>query len=400
MNKRDFLRKLRTVRSTEREIVPDQAWVLRTRSRLMEQTRNVNVIAPLPVVQRIREATRVFVPTQVMGWMRAPALAAFSILVAVLGGSLASVNASDRSVPGDFLYPVKIAGEQTRLALTQDKADRVRLKAEFVDRRVEEIKTIANAPDKKYPDRLRDAAIGLKRDLDTVKLQLKEVEQESSAQVTAELAKLVDEKIDQVSKELKQVNTEGSQQAKPAVAEAAAQAVQTSVAAVAVLIDARTQPDAKDVISDEDVVNVLREKLLDLQATIDGVTERLRLAVSAEDVLPEQYVSGTLSDDPSTTDVVTTPQLLSAGATLGVVRGLIDENKLNEATQKLADAAKATAQAVAAAEVLLLESAAATSSTPEEIPSGSTSSSDDIVTPTSTSTSTTSSGASTSTPPS
>ena len=189
MSKRDLLRKLRSVRSTERGIVPDQAWVLRTRSRLMEQARIADALSPLPASLRFREAVRTFVPTQVMRWMRTPALAAFSILVAVLGGSLASVNASDRSVPGDFLYPVKIAGEQTRLAFTQDKADRVRLKAEFVDRRVEEIKTIANAPDKKHPDRLRDAAIGLKRDLDTEKLQLKEVEQESSAQVTAELDK-------------------------------------------------------------------------------------------------------------------------------------------------------------------------------------------------------------------
>jgi hypothetical protein len=386
MSKRDLLRKLRSVRSTERGIVPDQAWVLRTRSRLMEQTRHAEALSPLPASLRFREAARTFVPAEVLRWMRTPALAALSILVAVLGGSLAGVNASDRSVPGDFLYPIKIAGEQTRLAFTQDKADRVRLKAEFVDRRVEEIKTIANAPDKKHPDRLRDAAIGLKRDLDTVKLQLKEVEQESSAQVTAELAKLVDEKIDQVSKELKQVNTESSQEAKPAVAEAAAQAVQTSVAAVAVLIDARTQPDAKDVISDEDVAKVLQEKLLDLHASINNAIMRLQLANA--------------TDTSSMTVATATLQLASASATLGEVKALISEQKLNEATQKLADAAKVTAQAVAAAELFLLDSAIGSVSETGTVPSGSASSSGDLVTPTSTSTSSPSPETSTSTPPS
>lgn len=386
MSKRDLLRKLRSVRSTERGIVPDQAWVLRTRSRLMEQTRNADALSPLPASLRFREAARTFVPTEVLRWMRTPALAAFSILITVLGGSLASVSASDRSVPGDFLYPVKIASEQTRLAFTQGKADRVRLKAEFVDRRVEEIKTIVNTPEKKNPDRLREAAMGLKRDLDTVKNQLKEVEQESSAQVTAELAKLVDEKIDQVSKELGEVKTDVSQEAKPAVAEAAAQAVQTSVAAVAVLIEARTQPEAQNVISDEDVAKVLQEKLLDLHTSIEGVTARLQLASA--------------TDTSSMTVATATLQLASASATLGEVKALIDENKLNEATQKLADAAKITAQAVAAAESLIVDSEAGTVPGTEEIPSGSASSSGDLVTPTSTSTSSTSSGTSTSTPPS
>lgn len=386
MSKRDLLRKLRSVRSTERGIVPDQAWVLRTRSRLMEQTRNADALSPLPASLRFREAARTFVPTEVLRWMRTPALAAFSILITVLGGSLASVSASDRSVPGDFLYPVKIASEQTRLAFTQGKADRVRLKAEFVDRRVEEIKTIVNTPEKKNPDRLREAAMGLKRDLDTVKNQLKEVEQESSAQVTAELAKLVDEKIDQVSKELGEVKTDVSQEAKPAVAEAAAQAVQTSVAAVAVLIEARTQPEAQNVISDEDVAKVLQEKLLDLHTSIEGVTARLQLASA--------------TDTSSMTVATATLQLASASATLGEVKALIDENKLNEATQKLADAAKITAQAVAAAELLIVDSEAETVPGTEEIPSGSASSSGDLVTPTSTSTSSTSSGTSTSTPPS
>lgn len=385
MSKRDLLRKLRSVRSTERGIVPDQAWVLRTRARLLEQTRGTEALSPLPASLRIREATRAFVPAQLVRWMRTPALAVASILVAVLGGSLASVNASDRSVPGDFLYPVKIAGEQTRLAFTQGKAERVRLKAEFVDRRVEEIKTIVNTPEKKNPERLREAAMGLKRDLDTVKNQLKEVKQESSPQVTAELAKLVDQKIDQVSKELQEVKTDISTEAKPAVAEAAAQAVQTSVAAVAVLIEARTQPDAQNVISDEDVAQVLRDKLTDLHASIDGVSERLR-AENASGTLSDQSATGTVSFASSSTMVATTTlQLASASATLGEVKVLIDERKLDEATQKLAEAAKAVAQAVAAAELWLAERLAEPAA--EGVTESSASSTEDVLTPTSTTTS-------------
>jgi hypothetical protein len=274
------------------------------------------------------------------------------------------VSASERSVPGDFLYPVKIAGEQTRLALTQGKADRVRLKAEFVDRRVEEIKTIVNTPEKKTSDRLRDAALGLKRDLDTVKNQLKEVKQEASAPVTAELAKLVDRTTEQVSQELKQVKSEVLQQeAKQAVVEAEAQAVQTSVAAVAVLIEAnKTAPSDQTLINDEEVAKVLEGKIEGLRSSIEGSAERL-MAANASGTLSAQTPPNTLS-----MTTTTTPELASASATLSEAKALLSENKLDEATTKLAEAAKATVLAVAAVDQIVASSTTMTATASETSP--------------------------------
>ncbi len=376
MSKRDLLRKLRSVRSTERGIVPDQAWVLRTRAGLMERVRSSEALSPLPASLRFREAARAFVPAKVMQWMRTPALAALSVLVAVLGGSLVSVSASERSVPGDFLYPVKIAGEQTRLALTQGKADRVRLKAEFVDRRVEEIKTIVNTPEKQSPERLREAAIGLKRDLDTVKNQLKEVKQEASAPETAELAKLVDRTTEQVSQELQQVKTEVVRQdVKQAVVEAQAQAVQTSIAAVAVLVETKTSgTEAQNAITDEEVTRTLEGKIRDLRASLDGSAERL-MAMSASGTLPTQNASGTAPSMPATSTI---PELASASATLSEATSLLGEQKLDEATTKLAEALRATVVAVALVDQLVASSTSATvpADGSGEVPASSASSSE------------------------
>ncbi len=381
MSKRDLLRKLRSVHSAERGIVPDQAWVLRTRGELMQKIRTADALAPLPASLRWREAARTFAPAKLMSLMRAPALAALSIIGAVLGGSLMGVNASERSLPGDFLYPIKLASEQTRLALTSDKADRVRLKTEFVDRRVEEIKTIIKAPDQNNT-LVRDAAIGLKRDLDTVKNQLKEVKDEASAPEAAELAKLVDKKSVQITEALDAMKSEVSLDAKSAVAEAQAQAVQTGVAAVAVLIEANEQDDGQHVTSDEEVIQVLQNKVDGLRASIDDSAERVRSASA----------SGTLVQTASGT----TPQIATASTTLSEVKILLGENKLGQATNKLAEAAKATVQAAAAADLFVASSTAAivtpsgplpttTSSTSSTTPLPATSS----TTPTATSTPTT-----------
>lgn len=371
MSKRDLLRKLRSIRSTERGIVPDQAWVLRTRGTLMDKVRRADALAPLPVSLRWREAARTFAPSKLVQLMRAPTLATLSVIGAVLGGSLMSVSASERSVPGDFLYPIKLASEQTRLALTADKADRVRLKTEFVDRRVEEIKTIVKASDKKDSARLREAALTLKRDLNTVKNQLNEVKEESSAPEAAELAKLVDETSVQVTEELKQVKSEVPLDVKSAVAEAESQAVQTGVAAVAVMIESET--------SDEDITRALEGKIEGLRASIEDTNVRLQSASGSSDGL------GTTS--------TTVPQIATASSTLSEVTALISENKLDQATDKLAEAAKATSQAEVATELYVASSTSAVPPAPLPAPLAPSSTS-----PTITSTSTTPS-TSTSTPP-
>ncbi len=349
MSKRDLIRKLRSIHSTERGIVPDQTWVLRTRGELMRKIHTADALAPLPASLRWREAARTFAPAKLLQLMRTPALAGLAAIGAVLGGSLMSVNASERSVPGDFLYPIKLASEQTRLALTSDKADRVRLKTEFVDRRVEEIKIIVKAPEKNS-DRVREAAMGLKRDLDTVKNQLNEVKQEASASKSAELAKMVDEKTVHVTEELNAVKGEATLEAKSAVAEAQAQAVQTGVAAMAVLIEANAQDQGAHVTSDEEVTQVLQNKVDGLRASIDDSAERMRNAGA----------SGTID---------------TASSTLNEVKVLLDENKLGEATDKLAEAARSTAQAEVATNLFVASSTAAILPTAQVLPTTSATSS-------------------------
>ncbi len=87
-----------------------------------------------------RERRREETAHQRWGWLwgSAWAKAAVAGLVMLLVGA-SSVELSARTVPGNFLYPVKILTERVRFALTSDPQERVELRLTFSERRLSEI---------------------------------------------------------------------------------------------------------------------------------------------------------------------------------------------------------------------------------------------------------------------
>ena len=65
------------------------------------------------------------------------------VLVFSVGSSLV-VNASFYSLPGERLYPIKLALENAQVAITPDEERQVELKIEFAQKRVSELDKIVN----------------------------------------------------------------------------------------------------------------------------------------------------------------------------------------------------------------------------------------------------------------
>lgn len=356
MTKRDLLRKLQSVRNTERGIVPDAEFVLRTREKLLLQVRNTLPLAPEMVPVRSTFSFKHLFPERVVNLVRAPALAMFSVFVTVFGGSILSVSASDRSLPGDFLYPIKIATEQTRLALTSGKTEKLRLKTEFVDRRVEEIKVIASTPVPEKPVRLKQAAEVLKRDLNTMKLQLSEVKNEVGPEAAAAV-RIVDEKSVQIAEDLKQVKSEAPVEVKNSLAEAEVAAVHTGVTAVEVLLEVSANPDTQWVVSEADVRESISKKVETISASLSDSADKLRSVSASSTILPNQMqATGTGDNLLLGMTSTTAEQLNTASTTLQEARVLLNENKLIEVSGKLLEAVKAVAQAETAADQLVASS--------------------------------------------
>lgn len=346
--------RLRRMLTELRSVQPDSAWVNETRKTLLEKIGGVEV-AQVSFAERLRLMIRSLVPMPARSVLRGPIAAALSGIGLIVGGSIASVSASERSVPGDLLFPVKLVSEQTRLVLTTDRAEKVRLKGEFVNRRVDEIKKIVQTEDGKKPERLKEATEILRRDLDTVKNQLTDVaEQNPSKRV--EVAKLIDKASTDVVTGLKEAKASlGSESAdtRSQVADAEAAAVSASVKAVNVILDSQTDEESKKLVSKEELIQSISQKVEGVSEHITSAMQQLTDAgiLSATGTATFTVSSSAATISASTSSVA---DLLSAHASLAEARELLSQDRLSEVGDKLIEASKSASSAERSADSIVL----------------------------------------------
>ena len=320
--------KLEAIRNIKRGITPDAAWVLRTREILLMQVGNSMPAASISMWSRWRMMGRSFLPSRWLAVVRGPMLAFLSVLSVALGGSIATVSAAERSLPGDFFHPVKLAIEQTRLAFTSGTKDKLKLKTEFLSGRLQEMRDIASSKGDERQARIKASAEMLKRDFDTVKTQLNEVtHQESVGQQLAETAKLIDQTSADALDALKKVKPSVSAEAQAKVAEAEVAAVNTGVKAVQILVVAHDTPHLKEVMSNEELIKSIHGKVQGMEDNIADASKALSGASS----------SSTGAGASSSTAM---GQINTAKESLTQTKQLLEEHKLTEVTASLLETVK------------------------------------------------------------
>ncbi len=341
MSPREFQKHIAAIRKMGRTIQPNAEWMLRDREQLLAKVRtNLAVQGQAPsLFAAFKEFYRSFIPTQLLGAVRGPVAAFLSSATLILGSSIAGVSAAERAVPGDFLYPVKIATEQTRLVLASDTSEKIRLKTEFVVRRVAEIKQLTqNVP--KKPERIKEAAENLKQDLDTVKNQLDNAGQTPVDRTKS--AKLVDDTGTQVVASLKEIKNSSDPAARSQLADAESAAVNTSVKAVQVILSTQSDAESQEVVSREELLQLINEKVEGVETHLSDSVQQLAQTVSSTAALTTLNATTTSSTTlPILNATSTVPELLSAHTSLTQARQLLIENKIEEVTDKLVEANKA-----------------------------------------------------------
>ncbi len=318
----------------ESGIRPDPAWMRRERETLLMQVRN-SMPARDGFLRRWKTMLRQWVPENWKGYFRGPALAALSLLGVVTGGSIASVSAAERSLPGDFLYSIKLASEQTRLLFAKGKSEKVKLKAEFVDRRAKEIREIAASDIPKKQALIQEAAETIRRDLDTVNTQLNEAAAQEPAAAVAMAARVVDETSTSLASTLKGVRIILSDEEKDKIGEAEAAAVKTGVKAVQVLIDSQDKTE-EIIMTNDQLKESIQNKVQGLEEHIANAEQRM-LATSSTRLNEPVTSTSTVADTASSTN----QQIRSAQQTLMETKQLLEENKMQEVKNHLGEAARA-----------------------------------------------------------
>ncbi|OQB19211.1 MAG: hypothetical protein BWY14_00568 [Parcubacteria group bacterium ADurb.Bin192] len=325
-----LLKKIRKIKAIVQRSKPDPVWLLSTRSTLLMQVKNtLPVEAPRKkeVAGELYKFVSPFFNFSKM--IRKPVFAGLAVIVTLFGGSLFSVSAAEQSLPGDFLYSVKLATEQARLAMAKDSKDKVKLKTEFTERRVDEMKKVIAAPDANKKEKVIQTAEVLKRDMDTIKQQLGDMQGKAGAQDIKDTAKMIDQKTSAVVQALQDSKLEMSPEEKAKITEAQEAASSASVKAIEILAD--THKTDGDVVSQQDVADVLKTHGEMVSKTMSQSFGSMP-AIDAASSTTLGSASGTAM---TTTTSSNLQKVTEAQKSLSEVDQLADENKMDEAIAKL-----------------------------------------------------------------
>ena len=170
-----------------------------------------------------------------------PVLVSFVLFCLIFGGGFLAVQAAKSSLPGDLLYPLKIAVENTRVKISSQES-RSKLQAEFVGHRAEELTQIIEEIDD--PIEKKEKMI---KTADKLQAQVAK----ASVQLEAATEKALIEAREKIVEEFK-----GDE------SEEIAQAIEVIDAALAVILATKK---AKDVEETEAQVEVSRKKKIEVE---------------------------------------------------------------------------------------------------------------------------------------
>jgi DNA repair exonuclease SbcCD ATPase subunit len=96
-----------------------------------------------------------------------------------------------KSLPGQFLYPLKIVFEKARIALALKEGDKVELEVEYATRRLDELEQIIQ---KEEPEEVIKTVANFQEKLNTVKSALETIDETYPVSKAIKIAKKVDQK--------------------------------------------------------------------------------------------------------------------------------------------------------------------------------------------------------------
>jgi len=338
----DIIKKLKNLKGA----LPSAEWKKSNREFLMSEIKN---IVPVAGETWASELSRIVFPWRVLKLAARPALALISVIALVLGSGL-SVSASDRALPGDALYGLKIATENVQMALTFNKKEAAKMHVELAGKRVNEVRKIkenSDSPQNKI-QKINVAIDKFKEEISTVQNNLETMKNESSPAAMVEMAKIVDSKATEYRDDLAETTSE-----MPAGGEAAEKINQgvdmtetTSDQALAVIVENHVQGEV--VQPEEDVLKRVEQKFETTEARVtevEGQVNGLTLPVDPAATFVAQQTAGQAKE------VLAEAREALDQKDLGIALGKVMESKeLAKQAEQIATGASAAA-AVAAVPV-------------------------------------------------
>jgi len=271
------------------------------------QTRAASV-ETVPLYIRARILAKLFIPESVWRFALQPALVVVLVLGVGTGGWITSVQAASKSLPGDALYSIKIAGEKTQVAfasLSHDERAVTGLRMVFASRRLDEVKKVSGVKNQKEKEARASVAVrGFKEQITSLNTSFKDLKT-TQPESLVQVAKTVGEKSGSFVDALSQAKAGvGSPIVELQLQEATQLVQQTSDAAVAVVVANHASGNTD--VSTKEVAAMVGDQLTRARDTVaelvkqEGVGNAARRQVAqvvrdAEQLIEKQEFDGALT---------------------------------------------------------------------------------------------------------
>lgn len=195
MNKKDLISRIKLAGAVK----PSDAWRQSNRQFLLNQITSAEpAVQPTVVWQNYLRFFSFKIPQLVAR----PVGIIILVAVVALGSGVFMVSASQSSLPGDMLYPLKITSEKVQSTLLTDPQDSLALEIKFANRRMEEMELVnqkSESADRKK-ERVAKAANVLTQNLKNIQSNLETIKnQADSSGQAAAAAGLVDNQLNQTT---------------------------------------------------------------------------------------------------------------------------------------------------------------------------------------------------------
>lgn len=256
--------------------VTDKKRSQQTRDRVLAFVESSPVKSKSTAYQQLRLTGKFFMPAGVWHYALQPVMVVVLAFTLVTGGWVTSVSAASNSLPGDALYTVKLVSEKTQLRLaywSDDPLVVTGLQVSFAKRRINEIQAVSELTDEDKQERIGKAVAGFKKGIAAVRASLVQTVEEQPEQVAA-IAKEIKEQGTDLVEAIERAEGTVSQEvaleladAKNVVEDATDEAVQAIVV---------SQQDGLELVSEEDIAQVIVEKLE--RATVSAQPQEAQLS--------------------------------------------------------------------------------------------------------------------------
>jgi len=174
---------VRKIKKLQR-ITPDASWLLSQRSFLLSELERIEL--------KEKEGKKSVLTFPILAFSKIfrPAFA-FALGVIIFISSIATVgvmSASQSTLPGDFLYPVKTVIEKTQFTFTSGSENRTKLSIKFASQRMDEFTQLMDKPEKgidigKTVKKFTEEVVAVRENITALK--------EKNVQKAVEVAKLI-----------------------------------------------------------------------------------------------------------------------------------------------------------------------------------------------------------------